>query len=692
MLDAVPDPEIDIIGVSDPRLVIAVREMADRFRRRLGLLPYPVFDEAAAQQRLLAAVSGEELAGFALYRLPRMEVALTQLCVGGAWRGRGIARRLMTAISDRHKDRLGVKVKCRPDYEIDGMWERLGFARRATVPGRNSVGIPLTVWWLDHGHPDLFTLAEAAPTLKVAMDLNVLFDLARNGGARDGADDSRVLLGDDLADVIELVVTPEIYEELDRASRSAQSPARVLASRYGCLTADVERVEAAQRALIAHVQEGDTGFPRNDQDRSDARHIAEAACGGANVLVTRDDQMRERFARMALDEFGLRVLNPVDVVLHVDELATSSAYQPARLLGTEYEETQAGAGSETVLDRLLDKPGGEQRGRLVRRVRTLVKNGGRWTIVRAADGSPVACYALNVRADHMAVLLLRVAHSSLDLTLARQLLFKFRRHCRRSGLQEVRIVDDHVPLLIRRAAEYEEFRQTEHGLSSLVIDICGSASQVGEAARAASQSSGYLDIPALTPGLAALPAARIEKALWPAKLVDSALPSFVVPIRPHWSSELFDEPPGLFTRRSELGISLEHVYYRSATPSVLKYPARILWYVTGDGSRTSGAVIGSSVLDEIVEGDPEALYERFAHLGAYSRLAVLDQAGGRGRVQALRFSFTDLFGQPVPMDVLKSLATKHGGPGTLQGPQRVTSTMFAELWRAGSTKTVGGSR
>jgi hypothetical protein len=59
---------------------------------------------------------------------------------------------------------------------------------------------------------------------------------------------------------------------------------------------------------------------------------------------------------------------------------------------------------------------------------------------------------------------------------------------------------------------------------------------------------------------------EIERLLWPAKIVDPYIPTFLVPIKPEWAKELFDENLGgqtLFGAKQELGLSREGVYYRS---------------------------------------------------------------------------------------------------------------------------------
>jgi hypothetical protein len=74
-----------------------------------------------------------------------------------------------------------------------------------------------------------------------------------------------------------------------------------------------------------------------------------------------------------------------------------------------------------------------------------------------------------------------------------------------------------------------------------------------------------------------------EKALWPIKIKEASIPSFIVPIWPGWAMHLFDSGIGfqdLFGGNPNLIFRVENAYYRSCTPRVISAPGRILWYVS----------------------------------------------------------------------------------------------------------------
>jgi hypothetical protein len=55
-----------------------------------------------------------------------------------------------------------------------GRTTRPYFQPRAKTTGRGRDRAPMTVWWMEHGHPDLFTEFEQPVEVRAAIDLNIL--------------------------------------------------------------------------------------------------------------------------------------------------------------------------------------------------------------------------------------------------------------------------------------------------------------------------------------------------------------------------------------------------------------------------------------------------------------------------------------------------------------------------------------
>ncbi len=154
---------------------------------------------------------------------------------------------------------------------------------------------------------------------------------------------------------------------------------------------------------------------------------------------------------------------------------------------------------------------------------------------------------------------------------------------------------------------------------ALLVDVCGTAAEVKAVAGGRAREL-TVEATALHAQMPAEVAAVVERAWWSAKVIDSESPSCLLPIKPRWSTELFDVPAMLLPRSHVLDISREYVYYRSSGCRGESVPARLLWCVSGGGAHMDGRmVVGSSRLDEVLIDAPDALFPKFEHLGAYGR-------------------------------------------------------------------------
>lgn len=145
-----------------------VLKVAAANRKTLGFLPDEGFAQRAAKGTLLGARAGGELVGYVLFDLPANKVKLVHLCVRSNRRGTGAARTLVTEVSRRYQSRRGVELACRRDYKAaNTVWQQLGFLPVHEKPGRSQQRLPLTIWVLDHGHPDLFS--EVRPDQELAV-------------------------------------------------------------------------------------------------------------------------------------------------------------------------------------------------------------------------------------------------------------------------------------------------------------------------------------------------------------------------------------------------------------------------------------------------------------------------------------------------------------------------------------------
>jgi hypothetical protein len=178
--------------------------------------------------------------------------------------------------------------------------------------------------------------------------------------------------------------------------------------------------------------------------------------------------------------------------------------------------------------------------------------------------------------------------------------------------------------------------------------------------------------------------ATIERQLWPAKVIEVDIPTFIVSIKPKWAQHFFDTELGsqlLFGLREDLHLGVEGVYYRNTENNNLTVPGRILWYVskdTGDGSMTIKAC---SQLEEVFVGKPKELFRRFQRLGVYEWKDVYEAAGKdiSNDIVAFRFRMTERFKNPIDMDALETLGIR----GPFISPRKISDSQFASIYKMG---------
>lgn len=668
----------------DVAAIEAAISLGNTSRSTLGHMPFAAYHAAASKGCLVLAQVGGRVVGYALFDLARSRVRLSHLCVDATVRGCGIARLLVEYIRRQHSDRLGILARCKHDYGLGEMWIRLGFSQLSEKPGRSKEGHPVVNWWLDHGHPNLFTGEPLTTLVQAAIDLNILRDFV--DPSRSDANESRALRADHLTDQLELVRTAALDAEINDMTGPLRAACMQQAQHFRRVhDATQRRVREIEVQLRRDAQLADPGYPHDTQDARDLQHVAEAAAAGLNVLVTRD-QRQTALLGVPAERFGVRIMRPVDVIIHLDELVRAEAYRPVTILNTTYSERLLGSGQENLAEPLADIANGERPQQLLRTLRDLATARHERVTIQDGDGQIVAVFSA-VRVGHtLEVPLLRVSSQALGDTLARQLLFRLRDRARAMRTPVLRITDAHVSQHARMAGIADGFRAAEDGgLYTFVLRRSGPADMVEHDAVVAARQARVPEPASLRSGMPAIAAAALERAWWPVKILDSDIPSYVIPIQQRFSIDLLGTPDTLTPRRDSLGLAIEHVYYRSTGGLRMVPPARLLWYMSegGRGVLYPASIIACSQLDTVIDGDPHELYSRFQHLGVWRRHTV-ERASRRGTVQALRFTHTEVFPDPISRERFQALSRNHGWPAhPPQGPRRIPSDLFAAIYAEG---------
>jgi predicted nucleic acid-binding protein/GNAT superfamily N-acetyltransferase len=669
---------------------------------RLGYYPEGAFYERARKRQIIVALLDGTCRGYVLYyRSSRRKAIITHLCVDEVCRGQGVAKHLIDAIRVATNEMLGIGLRCRRDFPTWSVWPRLGFVATDEQPGRAKEGSELTYFWLSHNQPSL--LADLQPdretALDVVIDANVFYDL--DDLSRNGAEESIGLKADWLSGSLRLCITEELFNEIHRQPDPELREKRLRSARaIDCLesnTSDYLAVEPEVRRIV--------GEPRRERDASDLRQLARAISAQATAFVTRDQSLLE-FGDDIYAAYGLSILSPSQLVARFEELRHERLYQRERFAGTTIRKHRRSYIADLAAA-FHDSGSGEKCSALEKRLRFYSSDPEKFACYVVCDETPpsaphpLALYVLEKRERGVT----RVPFFRIQGPAARTLNTLFKALL--AEIVERAIQCGSEIIIFDEARVNEESAESLSGAgflpaASVWVKACprlmASPRELARALAPAVEklspqcrvlcetvdklmSSTIHDEPRL--------ASEIEHLLWPAKMLGCGIPTYVVPIKPKWATDLFDSGLGdqiLCGADAALALNPESVYYRSRRPNVLRPPGRILWYVS-QHKRIAGAkrLRACSRLVDVVIGPARTLFRQYRRLGVYRWNDVAKTADSEGRLMSLLFDDTERLAKPTPFESLRSVLERHGTKSNFQSPVEIPEQAFAELY-AGSAR------
>jgi len=685
------------IDENSPVLEDVIR-LSDQNRKFLGFFPQKAFIKSAATDLILCAVDeGGQFCGYLLYYVARGRVVIQQLCVDPQIRRKGVGKALVDHLKAITSHLDGILLHCCRDFPSHQFWPQMGFVALDEKPGRGEKQRVLTRYWFDHGHATLFSSSlEHGKTIAV-MDANVLFDI------QDGRDvESTALLADWLSENVELKITTEVFNEVDRQQDAVERKRRKSFARY------FEQVECRPVEVQGIINELANLLPvvKKPSDRSDQRQLAMAIRGGAEFFLTRDSGLLTCAERL-FECLGITVIHPAEFILCIDELIRRVDYQPVRLAGTRITVRRIRGRDVSVLGQTFLSYGmGEKLAAFERRLHSALcrPTVGTGYLVEDTCGERLGLVALCQENDQIFTIpFFRVKRGTLAPTLARGLAMLLLKEVvgQREGLSLMILTDPYVDNWAGLALCELGFSKSDRawvkiscgGINapktlaqeirsfemkcSVHRSICADVARVLETCAGEDVSSDFL--------------VKTEQRIWPGKLRTSGLPNFIVPIQPRWAIHLFDEDlarQNLFGAASTPALSCENVYYRAKDPQVLQAPGRILWYVSEDkGYQGSKSIRACSILHEVATGKAKDLFSRFQRLGIYNWDDVRRTAKGdpNGQIMAFRFAMTHTFAKPILWEeVQRILLAQVGTEPPLSTPLRVPQACFEAIYKTGS--------
>ena len=645
-----------------------VVELGNANSATLGFLPYAVFNQAAAEGRVLACVEDGEVKGYALYarRVRTGDISLTHLCVDQGQRGRGVARELVEAIVERYPNRAGIRLSCRKDYDADAMWSHLGFHRLGEKPGRSLAGLPLVIWSRPIAAPSLFDeLEQDDARIVVAVDTNVLIDILEHREFPA----SLALTADWVAETVELVVTAQSHAELsDRLPRGEEFESELRKFRT------LEPSETAWRATLRSLQD-DQVVARVRE--GDLQVIAQAAAGDVAYVVSRDEGLLRRAKRIERLT-GLDLVGPDDFLLRQQEFGgherQTRSIAVSGLSFSPVSEMPSNSSLSAYCHEHLDERPTDLRRRLSV---VTARPSGRIEQLMSDDGEPHALGAMYRDGAQVTVTALRIGSGALSNAAARQMVHHIRTIVSADGPATI-VVDDQTRSPVDQALRGEGFRSEGSAWKAAVrTGVLGPGDPLP-------QELERIGWDRLTAHLVR----DFELYAWPLKIFTGGVPSYMVPIKPEYARVIlgYEEPQRrLFEQHRRAAVARDNVYYMSPR-RFIEAPARIIWWVSGGGSL--GGMRAMSWLDEVETGDPRRLHRRYRNFGVLDESQVIGIArrstrSGRLLATALVFSQTEIFPEPVSIarsgEICDSM--KHGS--YFITTRRIDENTVRELYEEG---------
>jgi predicted nucleic acid-binding protein len=551
----------------------------------------------------------------------------------------------------------------------------------------------------------LMALMEQSPDQKTraVIDMNILFRLQDPlsevfDGDKILSEEAKALQEDWIAEDVELLITPEAFNEIQRNdNRTERMRRHKFAGQFGTITANFDDVRSLEQRLSIFFS-----IKSNESNRSDIRQLAYSIKGDALFFITQDGGLLKKTEEFH-EEFGLRILSPGRFIGRLDEIIREVEYLPRRLGGACALTIRRAPSS--LISRLFPiyqcgNPE-ERKSQFESKIRNFIAQLNRYRVELCQIEKKPLAFIVYDRSElsELGIPMVRVSRSKLSGTVIRHLLRRAVQISVKENRPFVRVTDIHAQAGFEQALEECGFTKIKDQWFKISLPVADNIegllirlSDLGKPFSAAMPIVENLIVELLNAAAEqdSLRLADLERRLWPVRILDANIPNFIVSIKPVWAQHLFDEGIArqtLMGGRDDLLLRNENVYYRSArSGGGILSPARILWYVTQDKDNpmTSMQVRACSLLDEVIIGRAKDVYSRFERLGIYEWEDVLRTAGHNvnNKIMALRFSNTVILPKPIDLQTLKSIIREEEGKDPpLQSPQPIHTRTFARIYQ-----------
>ncbi len=699
---------IEVIDDKSPHLETVIH-LGDANKDTLGFFPKGAFENKASKELIIVALNEDKKCiGYLMYQIVKKidKIKVLHLCIDEQYRGKGITKKLTDFLKSRTKNSRGIYLECRRDYQIDRMWEKLGFIpqheRQAKTKNKT-----LTYWYFDHGHSDLFSFAyeqKLKSELCVIIDFNIFQKLYKEDNNENDSKSS-LLLADSLDSSINLYVTDEFFNNINNIG------SKQIRNEFTKYADCLPRVDYSRDRFEKHYTDV-VNFAQSYQlnlSQYELKHLTKAVASDIIIFIT-NDQSLLNIANEFYDQFRLSIKSIEQLIIQLDDLIDDKqSYQPIRLAGTWLQESQLHIGQEKDLGDIFRNQSKETIALFQQQIRYFLTESKHFECsLISQDDQPIALIVFR-RANNyqLEIPMLRIKDCDIAPTLATHLIYLAISRSVKENRQFTMITDDFLQNIIVKAIQEDHFDyinnscyiranisiiDTRQNIQKYIINLASKLpNKYDRIIRIAESLTTSLDEYDYKTFL------NFESILFPAKIIDVDIPTFIVPIKPYWASQLFDEQLANQTlfgaMKIKVALNREAVYYKSKRGAKELKPGitgRILWYVSNNQPKGRGfyqvsCIRACSRLDEVIIDKPEYLYYRFRDLGIYNfdRILEVAQKEYNQEIMALKFSNTEIFNSPVFLDKIREVLNNQN---SIQSATFVNRDFFAKIYKSGTKK------
>lgn len=681
------------ISISD-NLLEDVIALGRKNSKTLGMFPEGAFKEHARKKLILVAINGEELLGYVLFRITQSKqiLSITHLCINSNYYNQGIACNLLNQIHQKYSHNVnGINLNCREDFIAPSQfWKKYGFKPVGRNRSRSKEEKYLIRWWYDFGNQNLFSRELFETTkINVLLDSNIIIKL-RDDQCFENAE-ALALEADWLLDEAEYFYAPEIFNEIIRDSNKerAEETRKYLQNFKEARFNPVSSVNIFNE--LASILQG-----TSENDTSDRKQVAECIAGRLEYFITMDKGILD-CNEVIFEKYNLKILSPLDFILHIDQLRNAMDYAAYRVAGAYYDYKKISVNEINQLVDTFEKDKKRNEKLAFRRILTEILGDLKTNtlkLVKDPQGKLIGFIAVKLEADRLVIAKVKTIEEKIGDILFQQLIYDI---CILS-IQEKKplIVINEPDISSEKAVILQSFgfEKKLDGWHKIILTGLHTALEVLERFPIVTNNWSVSLLKENLGSLHGIPLLdfklQLEKRLWPLKISDIDIPTYIVPIRSHWAAQLFDHTASsqsLFGSKAELAWSKENIYYRSVKPVSEKAPARILWYVSEDSkspiNRHKG-IVACSYLNEVHVGGAKSLFQRFKNYGIYEWSDIYKLAGEDifREIKALKFSDTEIFKKVISYEKICTVFNQCGRPSnSFASPVEVSMIVFERIYK-----------